>query len=206
MKGYLYVLGFFAAIVVLALLWQVIRFLIKRIAFRLDIAKLGLAIRPQYPLWWLIDLRNRCNVLIEIPDKPDRTLAVKLIPTLLQGSEYGIEADGTWVHQWNFLFPYQHGTMMMNLGYRKCLPRRVNFGCYPDATPVYLFHPHPFAITAGRSNAKKRADGIPIPSQVDGVLLMDMSSLRWLAKSTPSERGAIWNDVRLTDDSKVKGT
>ena len=195
MKGFLYVLGFFAAIAAIALVWQVLRFLIKRITFRFGITKLGLKIQPLYPLWWLIDLRNRCNVLLTIPGESSRTLAVKLIPTLLQGSEYGIEADGSWVHRWNFLFPYQHGTMMMNLGYRKCLPRRVDFNRYPDATPVYLLHPHPFAVTAGRNDNKRRAQDIRIPSWIHGMLLMDMSSLRWMSTASQEEQKSIWDEM-----------
>ena len=198
-KSILYLLGFFAIILAIAFVWQIGRFVVKRITFRLRIKKLGMTIVPQHLLWWLLDFRNRCDFLVKTPDAPSRTLAVKLIPTLMQGSEYSVGEGNTWDHKLNFLVPFAHGTVMMHFGYRRCLPRHVNFGAYPDAIPVYLFHPHPYAITEGHREDGVRKDNVNVPAWINGALFLDMASLRNLAVMSPEKREMLWKGKIVTD-------
>lgn len=205
-KTILFLLGFLAIILGIALVWQVGRFVIKRIAFRLRIKKLGMTVHPQRPLWWLIDRRNHCDLLAEMPDTPGRTLAIKLIPTLMQGSEYSIGEGNDWEHKLNFLLPFAHGTVMMHFGYQKCLPRRVDFGKYPDAIPVYLFHPHPFAITVGHRGEGVRMDTVTVPAWINGALFLDMASLRYIAAMSPDKREALWQENKKSASIQKNST
>lgn len=194
LKGFLWSLAILSSVFAVAWIWQILRFIIKRVILCFQIRKMGFKIRPLRPLWWLIDLRNHCDLLIETPDLPPKTLAVKLIPTVMQGSEYSIGEDGKWDHKLNFLVPLGMGVHMMNFGYRRCLPRRVKFEKYPHAVPVYLFHPHPFAITRGHRGERKwnvDAHAVYVPLWVDDILFLDTASLRDLAKMLPEAREKI---------------
>ncbi len=193
-KGFLWSIAILASVFVVAWLLQIVRFIIKRVVFRICVERMGYKVRPLRPLWWLIDLRNHCDFLLETPDMPPKVLAVKLIPTVMQGSEYSIGEDGKWDHKLNFLVPMGLGVHMMNFGYRRCLPRRVNFHKYPHAVPVYLFHPHPYAITRGHRGESKwnvDAHAVSVPLWVDDILFLDTASLRDLAKMMPEAREKI---------------
>ncbi len=194
LKGFLWSIAILASVIVVAWLWQIGRFIVKRIIFRIRVEKMGYKVRPLRPLWWLIDLRNHCDLLLYTPDMPPKVLAVKLIPTIMQGSEYSIGENGKWDHKLNFLVPMGMGVHMMNFGYRRCLPRRVNFHKYPHAVPVYLFHPHPYAITRGHRGESKwnvDAHAVSVPLWVDDILYLDTASLRDLAKMMPEAREKI---------------
>lgn len=191
LKGFLWSLAILGSVFAVAWLWQILRFIVKRVILRIRIGRMGFKVRPLRPLWWLIDLRNHCDLLIEIPDLPPRVLAVKLIPTIMPGSEYSIGENGKWDHKLNFLMPMGLGVHMLNFGYRRCLPRRVNFEKYPHAVPVYLFHPHPFAITRGHRGERKwniNAPAVSVPLWVDSILFLDTASLRNLSEMMPEGR------------------
>ena len=190
-KGFVWSILILSSVCAVAWLWQLLRFVIKRIILSIQIRMMGYRVRPLRPLWWLIDFRNHCELLLETPDMPPKVLAVKLIPTIMQGSEYSIGEDGKWDHKLNFLVPMGMGVHMMNFGYRRCLPRKVNFERYAHAIPVYLFHPHPFAITRGHRGERRwniNARAVSVPLWVDDTLMLDVQSLRELSAMMPEGR------------------
>ena len=198
LKGFIWSILIFASIFAVAWLWQIGRFIIKRVIFRIRVEKLGYRVRPLRPLWWLVDFRNHCDLLLETPDIPPQVMAVKLIPTIMPGSEYSIGENGKWDHKLNFLMPMGMGVHMMNFGYRRCLGRRVNFEKYAHAVPVYLFHPHPFAITRGHRGESKwnvNANAVSVPLWVENILFLDVASLGNLAQMMPDAREKILKNL-----------
>ena len=191
LKGFIWSILILASVIAVAWLWQILRFIIKRVILRFQIGRMGYRVRPLRPLWWLVDLRNHCDLLLETRDPIPKILAVKLIPTIMPGSEYSIGEKGKWDHKLNFLVPMGMGVHMMNFGYRRCLPRRVNFHKYPHAVPVYLSHPHPFAITRGHRGERKwniNARAVSVPLWVDDTLMLDVQALRDLSSMMPEGR------------------
>lgn len=202
LSGWMMVLLILAAVVALTLLVQVLRFLRKRVrlwlTLTLDSRRKGshVTLRPRRPLWWLVGTRRDYDFLFEVTGSAEsRILAVKLIPTLMQGTEYSIGHFDRWESKLNFLMPLPHGVIRLDFGYRKCLPRpadrvfqRAPVGCMR----VYLLHPHPFALTLARrgerrkSNAYRGTDELAVPLRREGVLLLDLHTLRSLG--TADER------------------
>lgn len=199
LNGWAWVLLILLMIPVLAYLVQLVRFVAKRArlyaALRRDSggALPGVNLRPCRPLWWLFGYRTAYDFLLDLRDPATGsvtdTLAVKLIPTVMPGSEYNVADLDCWEHKLNFLVPMPYGVMRLDFGYRKCLPRRVDrvFRNAPaGAVRVYLFHPHPYALTRGRRGTGKSRpyDGdvtmLYAPVWQDGVLLTDLNSLRKL--------------------------
>jgi hypothetical protein len=129
------------------------------------------------------------------------TLAVKLIPTLARGREYSVGNLDRWETKLNFLMPLPYGVIKLDFGYRRCLPRPVErvFRHAPyGAVKVYLFHPHPHALTPGRRGfggrrQRESAEIVELPSHVwlGGVLLTDLSGLRVLEESECGKRERI---------------
>ncbi len=201
LKGFLWSIAILGSIIAVVWLWQIGRFIIKRIILRVRIGKMGFKVRPLRPLWWLIDLRNRCDLLIETPDMPSKVLAVKLIPTVMPGTEYSVGEGGVWDRKLNFLVPMSYGALMLNFGYRKCLARKVNFDQYPQAVPVYLFHPHPYAITRGhrgetKGNPYRGGNAVSVPLWIDDVLFLDVQALRNLVTMMPKGREMVLEQRR----------
>jgi hypothetical protein len=140
----------------------------------------------------------RYDFLVDLlhPDtgEPACTLAVKVIPTLRKTTEYCIGDMDRWQAKTNHLFPTARGVMMYDFGYRKCLPRPVArvFSQAPcGSIPVYLFHPHPHALTlemrgVGRRH-RRRVIELSVPHWTEEVLLLDLNSLRKL--ETASREG-----------------
>jgi hypothetical protein len=190
------------AMLLLALLWQVVRFLLKRGALLAELRtshRQGeITLRPCRPLWWLVDRRRGCDCLIDLKDPESGavsyTLAVKLIPTLRRTTEYCIGDVERWRAKTNFLMPLPYGVIKLDFGYRKCLPRPVArvFSQAPcGSIPVYLFHPHPHALTlemrgVGR-RYRRRVIELSVPHWTEEVLLLDLNSLRKL--ETASREG-----------------
>ena len=114
------------------------------------------------------------------------TLAVKLIPTIRRNTEYCIGDLERWYAKTNFLMPLPYGVVMLDFGYHKCRARSVTrtFGEAPiGSTPVYLFHPHPHALTTemrgdGKRYRHRRVVEVSVPYQQEGILMLDLDSLR----------------------------
>ncbi len=207
MNGWLWIGLFLLAAVAIAFLWRVARYLIKRVLLLVkltaDTQKGRITLRPRHPLWWLWGRRLSYDFLLELPD-PDTgrvayTLAVKVIPTLRQTTEYCIGDMDRWYAKTNYLMPTARGVMKFDFGYRKCLPRPVNwvFLTAPAGViRVYLFHPHPHALTLerrgeDRHNAYRGVSERCVPLWHEGVLCLDLESLRKLETAKPETRAAV---------------
>ena len=207
MNGWIWIGLFLLAAVLVSLLVQILRFLIKRAML---VAKLALdhyrgsvRLRPRHPLWWLWGRRLAYDFLLELPD-PDTgetayTLAVKVIPTLRKTTEYSIGDMDRWHAKTNYLMPTGRGVMMYDFGYRKCRPRpvdRVFLTAPAGVIRVYLFHPHPHALTMERRgedkhNAYRGVSEKCVPLWHEGVLCLDLDGLRKLVTAKNEVREAI---------------
>ncbi len=207
LNSWLWLLLIPAAVVAVALAVQVIRYLVKRVRLYILLTrdrKRGIVnLRPRRPLWWLVDVRHTYDFLLDLKDPETglvtHTLAVKLIPTLMQGTEYSIGDMDRWHTKLNFLMPMPYGVLRLDFGYRKCLPRPVDkvFRRAPSGCiRVYLFHPHPFALTLGRRGERKHGprrgiDELSVPLWREGVLLLDLANLRNLETASEEKRAGV---------------
>lgn len=214
MNGWIWIGLFLLAAVLLGFLVLVARFLIKRavlwVKLMLDHRRGRIILRPRRPLWWLLGPRCTYDFLLDLTDpatgEVSHTLAVKLIPTLRQGTEYSIGDLDRWHAKTNFLIPGPRGVMMFDFGYRKCLPRPVDkvFRHAPlGAIRVYLFHPHPHALTLerrgeGRANAYRGVTELPPIIWREGVLLLDFADLRALEKADAEKRAAVLTPMNFS--------
>ena len=207
MNGWLWIGAFLLAAVLVSLLVQIVRFLIKRVML---VAKLtadhqrgSIRLRPRHLLWWLFGRRLAYDFLLDLPD-PDTgmaayTLAVKVIPTLRRTTEYAIGDMDRWHAKTNYLLPTVRGMMMYDFGYRKCLPRpvdRVFLVAPAGVIRVYLFHPHPHALTMAHRGVEKRnahrgVTELAVPLWHEGVLCLDLDSLRKLETAKKEVREAV---------------
>ena len=195
------------AAILLVMVIQIIRFLIKRATLlaRLsgDAGEGKITLRPSRPLWWLTDRRRGYDCLLEIkhPETGETayTLAVKLIPTLRRTTEYCIGDLERWHAKTNFLMPLPYGVVMLDFGYRKCRPRpvaRVFSGAPYGSIPVYLFHPHPHALTlemrgSGKRYRHRKVSELSIPYRQEGVLMLDLDTLCRLAVCSPEQQASV---------------
>ena len=200
-----------AIVVALVLAVQVIRFLIKRvrlcILLKRDSRRGTVNLRPCRPLWWLTGPRGSCDLLLDLKDsatgRVSHTLAVKLIPTLMQGTEYSIGDMDRWHTKLNFLMPMPYGVLRLDFGYRKCLPRPVErvFRHAPAGViRAYLLHPHPYALTLGRRGIgkgrdRRAVDELSVPIWHEGVLLLDLATLRDMETAHEEKRAGILSPV-----------
>ena len=207
MNGWIWIGLFLLAAVLVSLLVQILRFLIKRAMLvaklALDHYRGGIRLYPRPPLWWMWGRRLAYDFLIELPD-PDTgetayTLAVKVIPTLRKTTEYSIGDMDRWHAKTNYLMPTGRGVMMYDFGYRKCRPRpvdRVFLTAPAGVIRVYLFHPHPHALTMERRgedkhNAYRGVSEKCVPLWHEGVLCLDLDGLRKLETAKNEVREAI---------------
>ena len=207
MNGWLWIGAFLLAAVAIAFLWRVARYLIKRVFLLVkltaDSKKGRIRLRPRHPLWWLCGRRLNYDFLVDLPH-PDTgeiayTLAVKVIPTLRKTTEYCIGDMDRWHAKTNHLFPTARGVMMYDFGYRKCLPRpvdRVFLMAPAGVIRVYLFYPHPHALTMerrgeDRHNAYRGVSEKCVPLWHEGVLCLDLDTLRKLETAGAETREAI---------------
>ena len=207
MNGWLWIGAFLLAAVAIAFLWRVARYLVKRVFLLVkltaDSKKGRIRLRPRHPLWWLCGRRLSYDLLVDLPD-PDTgetayTLAVKVIPTLRKTTEYAIGDMDCWHAKTNHLFPTARGVMMYDFGYRKCLPRpvdRVFLNAPAGVIRVYLFYPHPHALTMerrgeDRHNAYRGVSEKCVPLWHEGVLCLDLDTLRKLETADAETREAI---------------
>ena len=207
MNGWLWIGAFLLAAVAIAFLWRVARYLVKRVFLLVkltaDSKKGRIRLRPRHPLWWLCGRRLSYDLLVDLPD-PDTgetayTLAVKVIPTLRKTTEYAIGDMDRWHAKTNHLFPTARGVMMYDFGYRKCLPRpvdRVFLNAPAGVIRVYLFYPHPHALTMerrgeDRHNAYRGVSEKCVPLWHEGVLCLDLDTLRKLETADAETREAI---------------
>ncbi len=190
-----------ASLPAVAWLIRVLRFLVLRVRLMVELALMGA--KPLRPLAWLIGWRTACDYLLDLRD-PDsglvtHTLAIQLIPTVLGGTEYCVENIENWQRQRTILFPMSLGTLPMNLGYRRLRRRnreRIFRRVPRDAVRVYLFHPHPYALTLRLRGQKRRRshpgeNTLPVPLWREDVLLLDLQSLRLLASGETAVRRQI---------------
>ena len=207
MNGWLWIGAFLLAAVAIAFLWRVARYLVKRVFLLVkltaDSKKGRIRLRPRHPLWWLCGRRLNYDFLVGLPH-PDAgetayTLAVKVIPTLRKTTEYCIGDMDRWHAKTNHLFPTARGVMMYDFGYRKCLPRpvdRVFLNAPAGVIRVYLFYPHPHALTMerrgeDRHNAYRGVSEKCVPLWHEGVLCLDLDTLRKLETADAETREAI---------------
>ena len=207
MNGWIWIGLFLLGAVAIAFLWRVARYLVKRVFLLVkltaDSKKGRIRLRPRHPLWWLCGRRLSYDLLVDLPD-PDTgetayTLAVKVIPTLRKTTEYAIGDMDRWHAKTNHLFPTARGVMMYDFGYRKCLPRpvdRVFLNAPAGGIRVYLFYPHPHALTLerrgeDRHNAYRGVSEKCVPLWHEGVLCLDLDSLRKLETAGAETREAI---------------
>ena len=207
MNGWLWIGAFLLAAVAIAFLWRVARYLIKRVILLVkltaDSKKGRIRLRPRHPLWWLCGRRLNYDFLVGLPH-PDTgetayTLAVKVIPTLRKTTEYAIGDMDCWHAKTNHLFPTARGVMMYDFGYRKCMPRpvdRVFLNAPAGVIRVYLFYPHPHALTMerrgeDRHNAYRGVSEKCVPLWHEGVLCLDLDTLRKLETADAETREAI---------------
>lgn len=200
LNSWLILIGILGAAILLGLAWQVVRYLWKRgklYAVLMWDSRRGLInLRPRRPLWWLFGRRCDVDVYLDLkhPETGEvtHTLAVKLIPTLARGREYSVGDMDRWETKLNFLMPLPNGVIKLDFGYRRCMSRPVErvFRHAPfSAVKVYLFHPHPHALTLGRRGSgrgrkyRSPAEVAVLPPMVwlEGVLLTDLANLRGLA-------------------------
>lgn len=207
MNGWIWIGLFLLGAVAIAFLWRVARYLVKRVFLLVkltaDSKKGRIRLRPRHPLWWLCGRRLSYDLLVDLPD-PDTgetayTLAVKVIPTLRKTTEYAIGDMDRWHAKTNHLFPTARGVMMYDFGYRKCLPRpvdRVFLNAPAGVIRVYLFYPHPHALTMerrgeDRHNAYRGVSEKCVPLWHEGVLCLDLDTLRKLETADAETREAI---------------
>lgn len=207
MNGWLWIGAFLLAAVAVAFLWRVARYLVKRVFLLVKLAadskKGRIRLRPRHLLWWLCGRRLNYDFLVGLPH-PDTgettyTLAVKVIPTLRKTTEYCIGDMDRWHAKTNHLFPTARGVMMYDFGYRKCLPRpvdRVFLNAPAGVIRVYLFYPHPHALTMerrgeDRHNAYRGVSEKCVPLWHEGVLCLDLDTLRKLETADAETREAI---------------
>ena len=207
MNGWLWIGAFLLAAVAIAFLWRVARYLVKRVFLLVkltaDSKKGRISLRPRHPLWWLCGRRLNYDFLVGLPH-PDTgetafTLAVKVIPTLRKTTEYAIGDMDRWHAKTNHLFPTARGVMMYDFSYRKCLPRpvdRVFLNAPAGVIRVYLFYPHPHALTMerrgeDRHNAYRGVSEKCVPLWHEGVLCLDLDTLRKLETADAETREAI---------------
>ena len=207
MNGWIWIGLFLLGAVAIAFLWRVARYLVKRVFLLVkltaDSKKGRIRLRPRHPLWWLCGRRLSYDLLVDLPH-PDTgetayTLAVKVIPTLRKTTEYAIGDMDRWHAKTNHLFPTARGVMMYDFGYRKCLPRpvdRVFLNAPAGVIRVYLFYPHPHALTMerrgeDRHNAYRGVSEKCVPLWHEGVLCLDLDTLRKLETADAETREAI---------------
>ena len=207
MNGWIWIGAFLLAALAIAFLWRVARYLVKRVCLLVkltaDSKKGRIRLRPRHPLWWLCGRRLNYDFLVDLPH-PDTgetsyTLAVKVIPTLRKTTEYAIGDMDRWHAKTNHLFPTARGVMMYDFGYRKCLPRpvdRVFLNAPAGVIRVYLFYPHPHALTMerrgeDRHNAYRGVSEKCVPLWHEGVLCLDLDTLRKLETAGAETREAI---------------
>ena len=200
LNSWLILVGILGVAILLGLAWQVVRYLWKRgklYAVLMRDSRRGLInLRPRRPLWWLFGRRCDVDVYLDLkhPETGEvtHTLAVKLIPTLARGREYSVGDMDRWETKLNFLMPLPYGVIKLDFGYRRCLARPVErvFSHAPfSAVKVYLFYPHPHALTLERRGSgrgrkyRSPAEVTVLPPMVwlEGVLLTDLANLRGLA-------------------------
>ena len=207
MNGWLWIVGFILAAVALAFLWWVGRYLVKRVVLLVkltaDSRRGRIALRPRHPLWWLLGRRWDYDLLLDLYDPHTGctacTMAVKIIPSLRKTTEYCIGNMDRWDRKTNHLMPTGRGVMMFDFGYRKCIPRPVDrvFRNTPAGViRVYLFHPHPHALTMehrgeDRHNAYRGVSEKCVPLWHEGVLCLDLTTLRKLENADAETRAAV---------------
>lgn len=207
MSGWLWIGAFFLVAVAIAFLWRVARYLVKRVFLLVKLAadsqKGRMTLRPRHLLWWLWGRRLNYDFLLELPDSDTGssayTLAVKVIPTLRKTTEYCIGDMDRWHAKTNFLFPTARGVMMFDFGYHRCRPcpvDRVFLMAPAGVIRVYLFYPHPHALTLehrgeDRHNAYRGVSERCVPLWHEGVLCLDLDSLRKLETADTQTREAI---------------
>lgn len=207
MNGWLWIGGFILAAVAVAFAWRVARYLFKRVMLLVkltaDSRRGRITLRPRHPLWWIGGRRLSYDLLVDIPDphteRPVCTLAVKIIPTLRRATEYAIGDMDRWHVKTNYLMPTGRGVMMFDFGYRKCRPRpvdRVFLNAPAGVIRVYLFYPHPHALTMerrgeDRHNAYRGVSEKCVPLWHEGVLCLDLDTLRRLETADGVTREAI---------------
>ena len=207
MNGWLWIGAFLLGAVAIAFLWRVARYLVKRVFLLVkltaDSKKGRIRLRSRHLLWWLCGRRLNYDFLVGLPH-PDTgetayTLAVTVIPTLRKATEYCIGDMDRWHAKTNHLFPTARGVMMYDFGYRKCLPRpvdRVFLNAPAGVIRVYLFYPHPHALTMerrgeDRHNAYRGVSEKCVPLWHEGVLCLDLDTLRKLETADAETREAI---------------
>ncbi len=189
---------------------RLLRFLIKRIRLAVYLRRIGA--RALRPLPWLIPWRTACDYLLDLRDPATgqitHTLAIQLIPTIRGGTEYCVGDMENWQCKHHFGMPMSQGILMMDFGYRRLRRRpadRIFRMAPPGAVRVYLFHPHPFALTPalrgrGKHNRFNRGDTLPVPLWREGILLLDLATLRLLQSRDLSQRAALLD--RLNQSKK----
>jgi hypothetical protein len=212
MNGWLWICAFLLAAVAIAFLIRVARYLVKRVTLLVkltaDSRRGRITLRPRHPLWWLGGRRLSYDLLADIPNphtgRPACTLAVKIIPTLRKTTEYCIGDMDRWHAKTNYLMPTERGVMMFDFGYRKCRPRpvdRVFLNAPAGVIRVYLFYPHPHALTVerrgeDRHNAYRGVSEKCVPLWHEGVLCLDLDTLRRLETADGVTREAILTPER----------
>ncbi len=209
LNSWLILAGILGAAILLGFAWQSVRYLWKRgklyAALLWDRQRGLIGLRPCRPLWWLVGRRCDVDFYMDLkhPETGEvtHTLAVKLIPTLARGREYSLGDPDRWETKLNFLMPLPNGVIKLDFGYRRCLPRpveRVFRNAPPDVVKVYLFHPHPHALTlgrrgVGRGRRRGSAEVSELPPMVwlERVLLTDLANLRGLEGADREKRERI---------------
>ncbi len=207
MSGWFWIGQVILAVVIVAIVWQAVRYVLKRVLLLVkltaDSQRGRIKLRPRRLLWWLCGRRLSYDLLVDLPDpetgRVAYTLAVKVIPTLRQTTEYCIGDMDRWHAKTNFLLPTVRGVMMFDFGYRKCLPRpadRVFLHAPAGVIRVYLFHPHPHALTMAhrgeeKRNAHRGVTELAVPLWHEGVLCLDLESLRKLETAKQDVRETI---------------
>lgn len=206
-SGWFWIGQILLAALLLAAAWWVIRYAGKRVMLlvklTVDSRRGRITLRPRHPLWWLCGRRLNYDFLAELP-QPDTgraayTLAVKVIPTLRRTTEYCIGDMDRWHAKTNYLMPTGRGVMMFDFGYRKCRLRpvdRVFLHAPAGVIRVYLFHPHPHALTMAHRGEEKRnayrgVSELAVPLWHEGVLCLDLDHLRRLETADGDVRMAI---------------
>ena len=207
MSGWIWIGLFLLAAVLLGLLVQVLRYLVKRVLLWIkltgDHCRGKIRLHPRRPLWWLLGRRCAYDLLLDLTapatGETTHTLAVKLIPTIRRGTEYSIGDLDRWHAKTNFLLPTPRGVMKFDFGYRKCLPRPVDsvFRRAPAGViRVYLFHPPPHALTLAhrgenKHNPYRGVTELGVPLWREGVLCLDLDTLRKLERADAQ----VWETV-----------
>ena len=207
MSGWFWMVQIVLAVAMVAILWLVVRYILKRVLLLIkltaDCRKGRIRLRPRHPLWWLCGQRLRYDFLVDLPHphtgETAYTMAVKVIPTLRKTTEYCIGDMDRWHAKTNYLMPTGRGVMMYDFGYRKCRPRpvdRVFLMAPAGVIRVYLFHPHPHALTMERRgedkhNAYRGVSEKCVPLWHEGVLCLDLDSLRKLETAKKEVRESI---------------